>query len=333
MSAAGFNPAEKLRRARLHTEPMNGPAIETHNLEKTYRTLRGKNVPALRGVSLRVESGSIFGLIGQNGAGKTTLVKILLGLSSPTSGTAQLLGGSPGDPAIRRRVGYLPEAMRIPDYMKAKNFLTYMGRLNRVSSSDLKKRIPRLLEQVGLAGVRKPVKAYSKGMQQRLGLAHAMLNEPEFLFLDEPTDGLDPLGRKDVRDMLVRLRAAGKTIFLNSHLLSEVELVCDRIVILNGGEVARDAAPEDFTRGTGEYIVRVAVVDDAVCAAAIAVLGTNGSSPAWQGTSMRFLPRDRAQLNAVLDKLRAVPVEIESVEPQKISLEQYFLQVVAGGDS
>jgi ABC-2 type transport system ATP-binding protein len=312
---------------------MNGAAIETQNLEKTYRTMRGKNVTALRGVSLTVERGTIFGLIGQNGAGKTTLVKILLGLSSPTKGTAQLLGGSPGDPAIRRRVGYLPEAMRIPDYMKAKSFLNYMGRLNRIGSSDLKKRVPMLLEQVGLAGVRKPVKSYSKGMQQRLGLAQAMLNDPEFLFLDEPTDGLDPLGRKDVRDMLVRLRAAGKTIFLNSHLLSEVELVCDRIVILNGGVVARDAAPEEFTRVTGEYIVRVAIVDDAVRAAALSVLGTNGSSPTWQENSLRFAPRDRAHLNAVLDKLRGVPVEIESVEQQKLSLEQYFLQVVGGGNS
>jgi ABC-2 type transport system ATP-binding protein len=312
---------------------MNGPAIETQNLQKEFRTLRGKQVSALRGVSLRVERGHIFGLIGQNGAGKTTLVKILLGLSTATSGTANLLEGTPGDPAIRRRVGYLPEAMRIPDYMKAASFLNYMGRLNRVSADDLKKRIPEVLEQVGLAGVRKPVKAYSKGMQQRLGIAQALLNDPELLFLDEPTDGLDPLGRKDVRDMLVRLRDGGKTIFLNSHLLSEIELVCNRIVILNGGTVVRDASPEEFTRGTGEYVVRVAQADDKVRSAAQAVLGSNGASPSWQGNALRFKPYDRTQLNTLLDKLRSVPVEIEAVEPQKLSLEQYFLEAVGGGNN
>jgi ABC-2 type transport system ATP-binding protein len=307
---------------------MSGIALEARDLSKTFRTWRGQDVAALDGVSLAVERGTIFGLIGQNGAGKTTLVKILLGLAVATRGSARLLDGSPFDPAIRRRVGYLPESMRIPDYLRARSFLGYMGRLNYLSEEELKQRIPKLLEQVGLAGVRKLVQDYSKGMQQRLGLAQAMLNDPELLFLDEPTDGLDPLGRKEVRDLLLRLRAAGKTIFLNSHLLSEVELVCDRIVVLHGGRVVRDATPGEFTRGSGEYVVRVAVADDAVRAAAHAVLGGNGASPSWQGNALHFVPHDRAQLNAVLDQLRSVPVEIESVEPQKLSLEQFFLETV-----
>jgi ABC-2 type transport system ATP-binding protein len=307
---------------------MTSLAIEVVELEKNYRTFRGKTVSALQGVSLRVEPGTIFGLIGQNGAGKTTLIKILLGLAMPTAGAARLLGGSPTDSAVRRRVGYLPEQMRVPDYFRAGNFLRYMGRLNGVDRAAMKQRIPALLERLGLADLRKPVKAYSKGMQQRLGLAQALVSDPEVLFLDEPTDGLDPLGRKDVRDLLVQLRSEGKTIFLNSHLLSEVELVCDRIVILNKGNVARAATPQEFTRGTGEYRIRVGAADDAVRAAAA---GAAGGRPAeWDQDTLRFSPRDRTHLNSLLDRLRSVPVEIESVEPVKLSLEEFFLQVVSG---
>jgi ABC-2 type transport system ATP-binding protein len=308
---------------------MTNPAIETQDLVKIYRTLRGKQIPALGGVSLRVERGTVFGLLGPNGAGKTTLLKILLGLAYPSSGSARLLDRNPGDASARRRIGYLPEQMRIPDYMKGKGFLWYMGRLNGVAREDLKQKIPRLLDQVGLAGVKKPVKAYSKGMQQRLGLAQALLNDPELLFLDEPTDGLDPLGRKEVRDLVQGLRAAGKTIFLNSHMLSEVEQVCDHVVILSKGLVARAATPDQFSRGTGECLVRVAEVNDAVRAAAMAVVG----AAEWQGTTLHCTPNDRGQLNALLDRLRAVPVEIEAVEPVKLSLEEFFMEVVAGGTS
>ncbi|HKV06417.1 MAG TPA: ABC transporter ATP-binding protein [Candidatus Acidoferrales bacterium] len=308
---------------------MTIPAIEVRDLQKTYRQSRGSTMNALQDVSLRVEVGTIFGLIGQNGAGKTTLLKILLGLSEATGGSAALLGGIPSDAAVRRRVGYLPEQMRLPEYFTANGFLRYMGQLNGVDSETLNRRIPGLLEMVGLAGVRKPAKAYSKGMQQRLGLAQALLNDPELLFLDEPTDGLDPLGRKEVRDLVIRLHSEGKTIFLNSHLLSEIELVCDRIVILDKGRVARSAAPAEFTRGTGEYLVRVEIATDAIRAAAETVVG-----PAiWQESTLRFTPRDLGELNALLDRLRSVPADIESVEPVKLSLEEFFLQVVGGQES
>jgi ABC-2 type transport system ATP-binding protein len=307
---------------------MTNPAIETQDLHKKYLTLRRKEIPALNGVSLRVERGTIFGLLGPNGAGKTTLLKILLGLCDSTSGTARLLDGTPGDTKVRRRIGYLPEQMRLPDYIKGPAFLRYMGRLNGVPSSTLKKRVPELLEQVGLGGVKKPAKSYSKGMLQRLGLAGALLNDPELLILDEPTDGLDPLGRKQVRDLLQGLKAAGKTIFLNSHMLSEVELVCDQVVILHQGLIKRQATPEEFTRGTGECLIRVAQASDAVRTAAASITGP----AAWADNTLRFSPRDRAELNALIDKLRAVPVEIESVEPVKNSLEQFFLKVVMGDD-
>lgn len=309
---------------------MTTPAIETNDLRKSYRTLRGKTVNALASVSMSVESGTIFGLIGQNGAGKTTLVKILLGLAKPTGGAARLFGGSPCDPKHRRRVGYLPEQMRLPDYFKAEPFLRYMGELNGVDSKALRRRIPELLERVGLGGVDKPVKAYSKGMQQRLGLAQALINDPDLLFLDEPTDGLDPLGRKDVRDLLLALRAEGKTIFLNSHLLSEIEMICDRIVILNKGQVARTATPGEFTSGTGEYLLRVARTEESVKVAARSVLGASETATSWQGATLRFTPRDVAHLNLLIDRIRAVPAEIEVIEPIKLTLEEFFLQVVSG---
>jgi ABC-2 type transport system ATP-binding protein len=310
---------------------VTNPAIEVRDLRKTYPAFRRKAVTALRGVSLEVDPGIIFGLIGQNGAGKTTLVKILLGLATPTAGSASVLGNSPKDSLARRRVGYLPEQMRLPDYLNAKDFLRYMGKLNGVASAAMEKNIPSLLQTVGLGDVRGPVKSYSKGMQQRLGLAQALINQPDILFLDEPTDGLDPLGRKEVRDLLLRLREQGKTVFLNSHLLSEIELVCDKIAILNQGQLACVAVPSEFTRGTGEYVVRVATMNDAVRVAAEAALPS--SAIAWQADSFRFACRDLAQLNHLLDRLRGIPVEIQAVEPVKRSLEEFFLQVVGVPES
>jgi len=299
--------------------------IEVEGVEKVYSGSRRKIVQALRGVSFRVEPGMIFGLIGQNGAGKTSLVKILLGLSWPTRGSAQVLGSTPRDPATRRRLGYLPEHMRIPDYFTAEDFLQYMGALNGIDARSLRDRIPPMLEKVGLAGNRKQVRAYSKGMHQRLGLAQALINEPEILFLDEPTDGLDPLGRKDVRDLLLAQRAEGKTIFLNSHLLSEVELMCDQIAMMKKGSLVRIATPAEFTRGTGEYVVRLGPATDAIRAAAMSALG---SEVVWQRDSFRFARRDLAHLNALLDRLRSVRAEIESVEPIRLSLEDFFIEVV-----
>jgi ABC-2 type transport system ATP-binding protein len=311
----------------------DGPVIETDDLHKTYAGFFSAKfgfrqpAPALQGVSLRVERGQIFGLIGANGAGKTTLVKILLGISNPSAGSARLLGGRPGDGAVRRKVGYLPEQMRVQDHLRAESFMRLMGRYNGVPSSILKRRIPELLEQVGLAGVRKPVKEFSKGMQQRLGLAQALINDPQLLFLDEPTDSLDPVGRKEVRDLLARLRAEGRTVFLNSHLLSEIEMVCDKIVILHRGQVARTGTPEEFTRGAGDVLIRVAAVTQAIQTAAAGA----AENLLWQGTTLRFAPRNQAHLNEMFDRLRAAQADIEAVEPMKTSLEDFFLKVVGAG--
>ncbi len=221
------------------------PAVWVRDLEKTYRDgwFSRDDVRALAGVSFRVARGEIFGLLGPNGAGKTTLIKILLGIVQRTGGEASLLGGAAGDRRSRRRVGYLPENNRVPRHHTGFTALEYFGGLSGLSPREVRRRRGDLLKLVGLenwgdVGVRK----YSKGMQQRLGLAQALLHDPELLILDEPTDGVDPVGRSEMRSLLVELKQAGKTIFLNSHHLQEIELVCDRVVILQRGLVRREGA-------------------------------------------------------------------------------------------
>lgn len=300
-------------------------AIEVSGLCKTYRAFR-RRTEALRDVSLTVPTGTIFGLLGRNGAGKTTLVKILMGMMYATSGSARLLG-EPLSPSVRRRIGYLPEQMRLPEYMKAEGFLRYMGKLNRVPDADLNKNIPTLLELVEMTDARKKLlKEYSKGMGQRIGLAQALLNDPEVLFLDEPTEGLDPLGRKQVRDLLITLRASGKTIFLNSHLLSEIELVCDQVAIIDKGRVVRTGHPEDFTRANGSYRIKLARLDDRIRQAALVI----ANDVRCADVELEFIPRDRAHLNAMIDALRRIPVEIAAIEPVRSSLEESFIEVVTG---
>ena len=308
---------------------MISSAVEAKGLTKIYRDVWRRETQAVADVSLRVEAGVIFGLLGANGAGKTTLVKMLLGIVRPTAGAARVLGRRPDDARARKGMGYLPEVMRLPPYLKAQDFLHYMGRLNAVDGRTLAQRIPTLLELVGLAGEKKRIGAFSKGMTQRLGLAQALVNDPDLLFLDEPTEGLDPLGRKQVRDLLLTLKADGKTIFLNSHLLSEIELVCDRLVVLRQGAVAREGAPGDFTRATGEYRMRLARLTDGARAAIESLMG----SVRWDGTSVWVRPRDRAHLNALIDELRASHVEIEAIEPARSTLEEFFIEVVAGGEA
>src|SRR5712671_5351102 len=292
---------------------MTHPAVEADNLVKSYYDWRRRKTRALEGVSVRVEPGTIFGLLGRNGAGKTTLVKILLRLVIPDGGSAKILGSEVSDYHVRRRVGYLPEQMQMPEHLKATSFLRYMGELNGVSDGAMKQRIPELLEKLGLADAKTQlIRGFSKGMQQRLGLAHALLNDPDLLFLDEPTEGLDPLGRKQVREMLAELRARGKTIFLNSHLLSEIELICDQVVIMEKGSVVRQGSPQDLTQSTGVYRVRLARIDGKVRAAVQSVFPQ--AKLEEEESAINVSPRDRTQLNALIDTLRAVPVEIESIE-------------------
>lgn len=213
--------------------------IQVADLKKVYAggwLFRKKAIEALRGVTLNAKRGEVFGLLGPNGAGKTTLIKTLLGIIQPTSGTASLFGVSVRSPIARHRIGYLPESLRIDRHHSATSALRYYGRLSGMSPEDIARRQEQLLPLVGLEKrARESVRRFSKGMYQRLGLAQALMHDPDLLILDEPTDGLDPVGRREVRRVIERLRDDGKTIFLNSHILQEVELVCTRVAIMAEG--------------------------------------------------------------------------------------------------
>jgi ABC-2 type transport system ATP-binding protein len=217
---------------------------------------------ALHGLDLSVQPGEVFGFLGPNGAGKTTTVKILLGLVRPTSGEARLFGKLAGDAEARRKVGYLPENFRFHDWLTGEALLDLHARLAGVGLEERRERIPRVLDLVGLHGRGGDrIHAYSKGMTQRIGLAQAIIHEPELVLLDEPTSALDPVGRREVRDLIRGFRARGMTVFLNSHLLSEVEMVCDRVAIVHRGRVVRSGRLQDLLGGVPELRVTVDRVD------------------------------------------------------------------------
>jgi ABC-2 type transport system ATP-binding protein len=306
-------------------------AISVSNLSKTYHTgLLGRStVQALDGVSLTVPKGAIFGLLGPNGAGKTTLVKILLGLVHPTGGTARLFGAPAQQPAARERIGFLPENHRFPGVLTAAQTLQVYGRLADVPGTPRNERISNLLRRVGLAERRDTkVSTFSKGMLQRLGLAQALLNDPDLLFLDEPTSGVDPVGRRAIRDLVLELRDGGTTIFLNSHLLSEVEKVCSQIAILRDGALVREGTIEELTAVERVYDVVCTPIPENVQADFELELSSADASPDPALRQYRMHADDRASLNALLDRLRAADVEVESVSPLRRSLEDYFIDVV-----
>ena len=324
----------------------DAPAVAVRGLEKTYRSglVKKRTVEALKGVTLEVAPGEIFGLLGPNGAGKTTLVKSLLGIVHPTAGEARLFGVPASNSDARRPVGYLPENHRFPGFLTARKMLDTYGALSGVSSTERKERIPDLLDKVDMADAADAkVKTFSKGMLQRTGLAQALLSRPRLLFLDEPTDGVDPVGRRQIRDLLVWLQGEGTTVFLNSHLLSEVEQVCSRVAILNKGELVRQGTIDELTQAEHVYDLRATPIPDAALdalgdALAPAETRANGQSastaPAGAASSgtkrYRVNAGSRAHLNDVIDRLRSSGVELESITPKRQTLEDYFIDVVSG---
>lgn len=303
-------------------------AIEADSLSKTYTSglFRRERVEALAGFSLAVESGQIFSLLGPNGAGKTTFIKILLSLTHCTSGRASIAGVPLPNVGVKSRVGYLPESHRYPGYLTGGQVLNFFGKLSGIHPGALSRRIPTLLEMVGMTQWRgMKVKKYSKGMMQRLGLAQALINDPEILFLDEPTDGVDPLGRKEIREILRELKRNGKTIFLNSHLLSEVELISDRVAILDKGKLLKTGTVDELTTGGTNYSIGVAgtVPDAALAESRALVLRITLAN----GTVTADCPTT-AELNTVIDLLRRHGVEITSVVQQRNSLEESFISLI-----
>jgi ABC-2 type transport system ATP-binding protein len=312
--------------------PAETPAIDVQALRKTYRDglLGRRRVEALKGVTFQVQRGEIFGLLGPNGAGKTTLIKVLLGVVRRSEGQAWLLGRTAGDRRGRIRVGYLPENHRIPRHHTGNSALSYYGSLSGLSRAEIRRRRPALLETVGLAKWGETsVRKYSKGMLQRLGLAQAMLHEPDLLILDEPTDGVDPLGRSEMRAVLQQLKKDGKTVFLNSHLLQEIELVCDRVAILNHGEVLREGRIAELTSRPDAELQFLLLGSEARIRAALAgydLRQLTGTGPDQFQVVVRVA--DQAAADRCVDDLRRQEISIAGMSRSRQTLEEAFLSIV-----
>ncbi|MDP7008274.1 MAG: ABC transporter ATP-binding protein [Phycisphaerales bacterium] len=289
------------------------------NLLDIYKTYRG-NVHALRGVSIDVSEGEIYGLLGPNGAGKSTLVKIIMTVIHATKSSGTVLGLPIGHPDGLRQIGYLPEHHQFPRYLTGNQVLHYYAALSGVARSTRTKRARSLLSRLGLAGWgKRKISTYSKGMLQRLGIAQALMNNPKLLVLDEPTDGVDPVGRREIRDLLSELKDEGHAIFLNSHLLSELEMVCDRVAIMVKGQVTMQGTIDSLTKESKRIEIELA------CA-----------PPEWSHTefdsvkekTLTKLGDDILSVQPLIDRLRRDSCVISSIRPVRESLEELFLRAV-----
>jgi ABC-2 type transport system ATP-binding protein len=307
------------------------PVIQAEGLRKVYRSRFGtRRVTALDGVNLCVGPGEVFGLLGPNGAGKTTAVKILLGLTRPTRGSARLFGIPVAEPESRRRVGYLPEGHRFPGYLTARQTLSIFGRMSGIERAAVKSRTPELLERVRLSGWGDvKVKKFSKGMTQRLGLAAALVHDPEVLLLDEPTDGVDPVGRREIRDLLRGEADRGRAILLNSHLLSEIELTCDRVAVLRRGKVAAEGRIADLTGQGSRYKMAASPLDDSL----VSAFRESGASVERLNGHLVLGTRDLAHLNSLVDTLRARGGLLTELAPVRSTLEDVFVDLVRTGET
>jgi ABC-2 type transport system ATP-binding protein len=296
-------------------------AIATENLTKIYQ----RKKKALSDCSLEVAQGQIFSLLGPNGAGKTTLVKLLLGIVKPTRGKASILGMDISDIRTHFHIGYLPENHHFPEYLTGNHLLKYFGQMSGCSNTYLSNQIPQLLATVNLAEWgNTQIRKYSKGMKQRLGIAQALINDPKILFLDEPTDGIDPLGRRQIRDLLLQLKENGKTVFLNSHLLSEVERVSDSLAILQKGEIIRHGTIDALLGDGQTYSIK----SDADNAVVWKILETLSLSPFTENGALCF-SANHQELNLFIDTLRNKDILIHEVTARRSSLEDYFIDVIA----
>jgi ABC-2 type transport system ATP-binding protein len=298
---------------------VSGSVIQTWGLQKRFR-----ETLAVADLSVTVGEGEIFGFLGPNGAGKTTSVKMLLGLVEPTSGRGEMLGRPLGDRESRRRVGFLPEHFRFHDSFTARELLRFHGRLFGMRGHDLEVRIDELLTRVDLLDAAdRPVRGYSKGMTQRAGLAQALLNRPALVFLDEPTSGLDPLGRLLVRDIMAELKADGTAVFLNSHLLGEVEATCDRVAFVKQGRIVRELAVAGAA-AEPELALRVQPVD----ACLLEGLKRFGSQLRVDGPIVRMRVHDEGSVPDLVRWLVAAGTHVHELHIRQKSLEEWFVEVM-----
>ena len=312
--------------------------VEIENLTKDYEVgfWRKRKVRALDGLTLQVEGGEIFGFLGANGAGKTTTLKLLMRLIYPTDGRALILGRDISDVSMHARIGYLPENPYFYDYLTARELLDYCAELFGYGGRERKRRTEELLSRVHLdeKSWDKQLRKYSKGMLQRVGLAQALVNDPEIVFLDEPMSGLDPIGRREVRDLVASLRTQGTTVFMCSHILSDIEVLCDRVAILNRGRLSQTGRLEELRERAGEGQHRIELT----------VAGTNadelaGVFPALAGAQItptaggaRIEVADESDVDAALAALRRAGGRLISVQPVRQSLEELFVRGMTGDE-
>jgi ABC-2 type transport system ATP-binding protein len=300
-------------------------AIRTENLSKTYRAgLSGKDTVAVRALNLDVKEGEVFGFLGPNGAGKTTTIHLLLNLIRPTGGTAFLFDRPVTETEVHRRLGYLPESVNLHDYYRGRTLLDFYAALCGVPPASRAARVSELLKLLGLeAAADKVVSKYSKGMAQRIGFAQAMLHDPDLLILDEPTSSLDPVGRKDFRDILIELKRRGKTVFISSHILSEVESVCDRVAILQNGELKRVGTLRELSAGRSTRLI----VKGLPAAVMESLAATTAQVTLIQG-QVTIRCADETLRQTVEALLRQHDVEIVCQEIETQSLEEIFFSTI-----
>ena len=323
------SPSEMQRETQSGKQGERQAAIEVRGLEKTFKVGFGglKEVRALRGLDLTVRAGEIYGFLGPNGAGKSTTIKILNQLIRPTAGTAVVFGEPLSTPRARRRVGYLPENPVFYDHLTGRELMHHYGDLLRLPREETRRRTEALLERVGLGragdlGVRR----YSKGMTQRLGIAQALLGDPDVVILDEPVSGLDPVGRREMRDLMLELKAQGKTVFFSTHIIPDVELVCDRVGMIIGGRLVREGSVDELLAGKGETVEIV-----------LAGLSSERAAETFPGLDARSVGEavslvvPEAQVTDVLRRALDQGLTVRSVQPQRRALEDLFLEEAAAG--
>jgi ABC-2 type transport system ATP-binding protein len=301
-------------------------AIEIDKLTKDYETgfWRKRKTRALDGLSLKVESGQIFGFLGANGAGKTTTLKLLMRLIYPNGGTARILGRDINDVAMHARIGYLPENPYFYDYLTAREFLNYCGELFGLDRATRERRTEELLTRVNLEtkGWDRQLRKFSKGMLQRVGLAQALVNDPEIVFLDEPMSGLDPVGRREVRDLIASLRTSGKTVFMCSHILSDIEVLCDSVAILKHGRLAHSGSLAELRAGETNLFEVIATGADPEALKQRLGAGANVTTTP---SGLRIEVANESEVDPVIAALRDARGKLVSVQPVRQSLEELFL--------
>jgi len=307
-------------------------AIEIRNLVKRYRNVITREwVNAVNDISLDVQQGEIFGFLGPNGAGKTTTIKALLGLIFPDSGKISVLGQEPGNNAVKAKISYLPESPYFYEHMSAKDIIVFYASLFGLDARERSKRADYLIDLVGLTSAgNKPLRAFSKGMLQRVGIAQSLINDPKILFFDEPTSGLDPIAHRDIRDLILHLRTEGRTLFLSSHQLSDVELVCDRVSILYRGKIRKIGRVDELVIGGNVEILAVDLKTTPALTKEITALGAtvevSGPETLIVGGS------DNDGKNALIDLVRRNGGQLVSVTPTRRTLEDIFIETVREGE-